>query len=352
MTTPPATRPSGRQEPQPSAGLDEDFFAGVERRVQEAAARRAERRRELREKDIAADVRIVAWIDILGFSQMIQHARTDSEMRAAYHKLLFVQEQFGSVTASEDPDTTQEVNVNYGRAVVALSDGLVVTASLNARARQMMTPYDLLMSFIGEILEAQAQCAANGIFLRGGISIGPYYYDNDVLLSPALIRAYKLETERASYPAIIINRTDVEELRRLPGIRRYAPDADPSLSYFRPFKSPAQKKGELFYFLHYLGFLAHPDNHDWYSQADLERYGKSSGRDRGRIYTASHRKTAAYFMWRHKKHVLAAYAKASSERVRAKYRWVMAYHEKTISGYPSVFNKARIDLSRFRKFAT
>jgi len=349
MTTDPAKAPPGKTKANGPTGLDSYFLSRVERRVQEEAARRAERRRELREKETTADVRIVAWIDILGFSQMIQHAKSDAEMRAAYHKLLFVQEQFGSVTASEDPDTTQQINVDYGRAVVALSDGLVVTASLNAKARQVMTPYDLLMSFIGEILEAQANCAANGIFLRGGISIGPYYYDNKVLLSPALIRAYKLETERASYPAIIINRTDVEALRRLPGIRRYAPDAEPSQSYFLPFKSPAQKKGERFYFLHYLGFLSHPDNHEWHCKADRERFAKSSGKNRSRIFTASHRKTAAYFMWRHKKHLIAAFSKASSERVRVKYRWLMAYHAKTILRYPSVFNRAQIDYSRFRR---
>lgn len=329
--------------------LSSDLFANIERQVEEEAARKDARRRALREKNISADVRIVAWIDILGFSQMLQRASSDAEMREIYHKLLFVQEQFGAVSASDDPETTQTINVDYGRAVVALSDGLVVTASLNAKARAVMTPYDLLMSFIGEIVEAQANCAANGIFLRGGISVGPYYYDNNVLLSPALIRAYKLETERASYPVIIVNRADVEALRQLPGIRRYAPDAEPSLAYFRPFKSPAQRRGERFFFLHYLGFLSHPDNHGWFSHADRERYAKSSGRNRSRVFTASHRKMAAHFMRRHKKHVTKAYLQTSSESIRAKYRWLVNYHSKTIRGYPSVYDKAQFKLPRFSR---
>ena len=71
MTTYPAKAPPGKTKAKGSTGLDSDFISRVERRVQEEAARRAERRRELREKEITADVRIVAWIDILGFSQRI-----------------------------------------------------------------------------------------------------------------------------------------------------------------------------------------------------------------------------------------------------------------------------------------
>lgn len=333
----------------PKENFYADLFANAERSVAIEAAKKAARRQELHEKNISTDHRIVAWIDILGFSQMLQQAKSEDEMRRVYRKMLFVQEQFGTETASDDPETTRKVNVDYGRSVVALSDGLVVTASANAEARAVMTPYDLLMGFVGELVEAQANCAANGIFLRGGISIGPYYYNNNILLSPALVRAYKLESQRASYPVIVINRADVEALRALPGIKRYAPDAEPSRSYFRPFKSPAQRKGERFYFLHYLGFLSHADNHGWLSQEDRERYAASSGEMRNRIFTDSHGKMAAHFMWRHKRHVATAYRQTDSEPIKRKYRWLLEYQARTIRGYPKVYDKAQIDLREFRR---
>lgn len=322
------------------------LFAEVNRQVKEEASKKAARQRELFNKDITSDMRIVAWVDILGFSQMLQNAKTDEELRGLYRKMLFAQEEFGAVTASDDPERTRKINVDFGRSVVALSDGLVVTASANARARSIMSPYDLLMSFIGDIIEAQANCVANGIFLRGGISIGPYYFDNNILLSPALIRAYKLETDRATYPVIIINRSDVDALRKLPGIRCYAPSAEPSRSYFRPFKSPSQRKGERFYFLDYLRFLADPSNHTWSSNADLKKYRNSSSRARIRIMRASYRKTAAMFMWRHRKHVLNAYKQSNSERIRAKYCWLIEYHNKTIRESSSISRKAQIDLQQ------
>ncbi|MDO8544494.1 MAG: hypothetical protein Q7S40_28980 [Opitutaceae bacterium] len=58
---------------------------------------------------------------------------------------------------------------------------------------------------------------------------------------------------------------------------------------------------------------------------------------------------AAHLMWRHKKHVTKAYLQNSSERARAKYRWLVNYHSKAIRGYPSVYDKAQFNLRRFRR---
>ena len=106
----------------------------------------------------------------------------------------------------------------------------------------------------------------NGIFLRGGISIGPYHYDNDILLSPPMIRAYKLETERVSYPVIIVEQQHIAALRQLPGIKHYAVDAfetdrNPTSVHS---KAPAQQKGERFFFLDYLNYLAQLGNHGFF----------------------------------------------------------------------------------------
>ena len=217
-------------------------FAEIERNVEEAEAKRAQRRKELHEKNIAADVRVVAWIDILGFSNQLQHARTEPEYRAVYHRMLRVQDAFDVPSASDEPDKREDINAAYGRTVLALSDGLVVAASPKAKMRESMTPYDLLMSLVGQIVMAQAHCAMRGIFLRGGISIGPFYYENNILLSPALIRAYKLETERAGYPVIIVTQEDIATLRALPGIECYAKALNPHWDIFFLSKRPVRRR--------------------------------------------------------------------------------------------------------------
>ncbi|MEA3211692.1 MAG: hypothetical protein QOE70_4749 [Chthoniobacter sp.] len=333
------------------AQMSPDWFADIDRRVAEKAAKRAQRRKELLEKDIAADVRIVAWVDILGFRQQLEAAKTEAEYRAVYRKMLYVHEQFDAPSASDEPEEQELINRTHGRTVLALSDGLVVTASANAEARESMTIYDLLMSFIGGLVMAQAQCAANGIFLRGGISIGPFYLDNNILLSPALIAAYKLETERASYPVIIVEQRHIARLRKLSGIKQYSEDVEPSQSYFLPFKSPAQRKGERFYHLDYVGFLADPDNYSFFRKRDHKAFqdrANFTNKERDLIFSVSLEKSAAHAATHHKKLLIEAYNATTSSRIRAKYRWLMAYHNRSMRGRSWFFDKAQIDLANFK----
>ena len=325
-------------------------FKEAERSAELAAAKRAQRRKELLERKIEIDQRIVAWVDILGFSAQIQSVRTDEEYRAVYRKMLFVHEVFDSPNASDESETRERINKQYGRTVLALSDGLVVTASLKAEARKAMTSYDLLMSFIGEILEAQANCAMNGIFLRGGICIGPFYYENNILLSPALVLAYKMETERAYYPVIIMPETHIAAIRALPGFKHYAKDAEPSQTYFCPLKSPSHRKGERFYHLDYLRFLANPDSHGFFSERERKEsldHDKYSPRERRMLFSLSHYRSAVRAVRRNKDKLIEAYHATKCERVRAKYRWLMKYHNRTLQDSCWLFDEARIDPKTF-----
>lgn len=326
--------------------LPPDYFDQIKKQSEEDARRRAERRRTLWNKDIAREVRVVAWIDILGFSDELLRATTDDEYRATYRKMLRVHDEFGHPHANAEPEQQHKINREFGREVRVLSDGLIVTATPNAEARRVMPAYDLLIDFLQDIQWAQANCAASGIFLRGGISIGPYHYDDDILLSPALIRAYQLETKRACFPVIIINAQDMAQIASLSGAEDHG--VPPQL--VRPFKSPAQKRGERFFFIDYLDYLRWPDNHGWFSDADRKAHTRArNSTERNRIFTTSHRKEAARLMRLHKRHLLTAFRATASPRVKAKYRWLMNYQNRALRGFPAVFNSARIDLASQRE---
>lgn len=329
----------------------EDFVQSATRRAEESAKKRAQRRKELFDKPIKAKVCVVAWVDLLGFSQQMQHVKTDNDLRAAYRKMLFVHEQFDKVSASDDPETQTEINKNYGRTILALSDGVLIAAESSAAALVATTPYDLLMSLVGEIIRAQAHCALEGIFLRGGVSIGQFYFEDDILLSSGLIRAYKLETERACYPVILITPKVVSELRKLPGVKHYAKGFEPSRGYFLPFKSPRQKKGESFYFFDYITYIAHPDNHGFYSAEDRKAWSdrRRKPEERERIFSESHWKSARRSLQHHKKMLISAYGACSSEKAKAKYRWLMRYHNRIIKRFSSFHEPALIDLSQFAR---
>ncbi|MEY2520553.1 MAG: hypothetical protein QOF24_2312 [Verrucomicrobiota bacterium] len=326
------------------------FEKDLKRYAAEKAKKRAQRRKELLEKRIQTDVRLVAWIDILGFSQQLQAVQTDADLQAAYRKMLFVHEWLNKEAASDEPEVLAEANKIQGRTILALSDGIVVTGSLNAEVLGLYSPFDLLMSLVDQIILAQMACTMEGIFLRGGISIGPFHFDNDILLSPALVRAYKLESERATYPVILISPATVAALRRLPGIEAYAKNSEPSRDYFSPFKSPYQKRGERFCFLDYVRYMAAPDNYFFDSLADRDAATdrKRPAEERQRIFNDSHDKSALKGLQRHRDQLIKAYQKAESEGVRSKYRWLMRYHNRTLTNITSFYDDALVDLNEFK----
>jgi hypothetical protein len=327
------------------------FEADLKRSAAEKAKQRAQRRKELFEREIGTDYRLVAWIDVLGFSQQIQAVKTVADLQAVYRKMLFVHDWFNKETASDEPEAAAEANRIQGRSVLALSDGLVVTASVSASAPGLYSPFDLLMSLVDQIIMAQTACAMKGIFLRGGISTGPYYFQDDILLSPALVRAYKLESQRATYPVILITGETINELRLAEGIEAFGDDGDPSASYFKPFKSPHQRKGERLYFLDYIRYMAAPDNYFFDSLADRDAAVDKTrpAEERQRVFDESHDKSALKALQCHQRQIIAAYNAATSERVKAKYRWLMRYHNQTLKRANRFYDPALVDLTLFRR---
>lgn len=51
----------------------------------------------------------------------------------------------------------------------------------------------------------QSQCAIQGIWIRGGISRGPFYKEDNIAVGQALVDAYELEQNDAKYPRIILD---------------------------------------------------------------------------------------------------------------------------------------------------
>jgi hypothetical protein len=279
----------------------------------------------------------VAWIDILGLSAELQNARTTRDFARAHKKVHFVQRCLEHPPTTDNPKNTRWLQGRFREYIIALSDGLVLAQVFDTP--RTFYPFDLAMEFIEKLLNAQAECVINGYFLRGAVTMGTFYFKNDILLSPALVAAYKLETERSYYPVIIINRELVANLRRLPGHENHP--FDWSICHFRPFKSPRQKSGERFDHLHYLGYLVtNPNVPHVFSDQELDRaLGEKlpptveGHRD---IYK-SRRREVMKLMATHKKCLLQAYAASSTDRVRAKYRWLFKYHNRLIDRLPTDF---------------
>jgi hypothetical protein len=53
------------------------------------------------------------------------------------------------------------------------------------------------------------------LYLRGGVSIGFHYEDDNIIFSDGLIKAYYLESKKSIYPRIILDEDLIKRLKRL-----------------------------------------------------------------------------------------------------------------------------------------
>ena len=293
---------------------------------------------------------LVAFIDILGFGRELESARTEEDLRKCYAKVRKVQQEFQLHSADDEPATRLEQNTDYGRRVIGLPDSIVVAITPNCRMAPVMGGYDLLGFSLFELIVAQARCACQGIFVRGGISHGPFFFEDDVLLSPALARAYDMETNYAEHPVIVVPESTRQAVLGVPKKGHYAPGADPTPPYFVKF-GQRKWRGEQLYYLDYFRVMLHEDHRGWLPE-DYKDYldAKKKG-DHERAQAALNRralKDAAFFLKWHRKRIEEAHAATSSERVRKKYRWLMKYHNQSFLHDVDYLRDEVIDLAKFQ----
>lgn len=107
----------------------------------------------------------------------------------------------------------------------------------------------------------QFNFSLSDIFIRGAVSMSDLYMDENIVLGPAIIDAYKLETEKAVYPRIILSKEVIEVVK---GHTRY---------YREPKDSPQNREYLVdidgHHFINYLYILI-DGNYDYYDEVEKE----------------------------------------------------------------------------------
>lgn len=146
--------------------------------------------------EVQFEERIVAFIDILGWKAKVEEAVAEPALvgiMAAVLNMFSVFEQQGLVPAQDDA------------RISTFSDNVVVSIRHDP---------DHLSGFLVGLGRVQAGVAAMGFFLRGGVTIGKLSHTSHHVFGPGLNRAYKMESEEADTPRIILD-PSVEALRGL-----------------------------------------------------------------------------------------------------------------------------------------
>lgn len=146
-------------------------------------------------KPLAYRKSIVTFIDILGFKSTVD--------RIPAYAIYDILKTFKKHAGATDEEVVREFDlvkkINWTRCVF-FSDSVVRIRPLDSEHRDGSLFYEIL-----DLLHAQWSLANQGVFIRGGLTIGEVHQDSDMLFGPALIQAYNLETSCAKYPRIVID---------------------------------------------------------------------------------------------------------------------------------------------------
>lgn len=148
--------------------------------------------------------RVVAFVDILGFSAMICETEKNSkEIIEDSNKIRSVLQDIKDYQRNNEDNNYKEM----GSEVTIFSDSIVISKSMDWK-------YGDVFHTVLDMLHLQMDLLSKGILLRGGITVGNLYHRDNIVFGPAMIEAYKMESECAKYPRIIVDENIYERAKK------------------------------------------------------------------------------------------------------------------------------------------
>jgi hypothetical protein len=144
---------------------------------------------------------LVAYIDLLGFTDAV-----DSSLAQEKNELLQLLQTFASVR-KEAPVHDVQIDTPSYKYIVARPGFMSVSDSIII-SYKIPTSRDINMALIqltNHISWVAAHALKKGFLIRGGISIGEMYYKDDIFMGKAYIDAYRLESQLAIFPRVLIH---------------------------------------------------------------------------------------------------------------------------------------------------
>lgn len=142
------------------------------------------------------ETRICCFIDILGFRKHIDDTinadgSDNVEKIESIKKILDMSKEL-----------TNDDGFSETKVITYFSDSIVISYEYSEVSQLFHTLNDLLfVSF---------ELANRGYLARGGVSIGKLIHTDEFIFGPALVNAYELESKKAVYPRIIVDKEVVE----------------------------------------------------------------------------------------------------------------------------------------------
>lgn len=147
--------------------------------------------------------RVVVFIDILGFRELIRKTVQDASHYANIKNAL---NMISSTKEENDHGILAEKEI--GKEVTVFSDSIVVSYPVSL----LGSVFYLLL----DIVHLQLEMLRFGILMRGGMTVGKLYHNDNIVYGPAMIEAYELESKVAVYPRVLVSKMALETATKFP----------------------------------------------------------------------------------------------------------------------------------------
>lgn len=266
---------------------------------------------------------LVAFIDILGFGKRALSISGNADLKELYNDIKHIHDVFDKVP--ETPGKESETEISR-RKVLALSDALVVATALDSPLSETMGVFDNLCDAVYIVGINQAICAANGVFLRGGLSKGQFFFEDDILVSAAMTQAYEIETKVANWPVICVDEATYAWFADHVGGDCYSEDNQPGDYLFMEYQP---KQGVTRYCVDYIRIGINAAYGE-FTASDRKEYLKYSVEKREEVRERIANRHARDFLMHHKQAILNQRESGGGEepKVAAKYEWLSDYHNR------------------------
>jgi hypothetical protein len=145
---------------------------------------------ESENKEIYSD-RYVAFVDILGFSDIVRNSERSRDQASALVRVL---ERIRARSLGGAGDDLFGVDFK----VQSFSDTIVLSDKVAESGLKWL---------LYSVQELTLDLLAQGILTRGGITKGLMYHSEGVAFGPAFLNAYYLESNIANYPRVVVDRS-------------------------------------------------------------------------------------------------------------------------------------------------
>ncbi|WP_153028144.1 hypothetical protein [Pseudomonas aeruginosa] len=135
---------------------------------------------------------IISFIDLLGFKDIIQNSSAEDIRRR-----LSIVRDFSGLGDFENGE-------GYAPKVIQFSDSIIRIRPIDSEANRAYN-YGIVFHELLDLVHMQSDLINSRIPVRGGVSIGDVFYDEQTIFGPGFVRAYELESTFANYPRIVVD---------------------------------------------------------------------------------------------------------------------------------------------------